>query len=49
MMRSLLFVPATGGAMLDKAMASGADGVILDLEKLNRRGCWCASTAWTPA
>jgi citrate lyase subunit beta/citryl-CoA lyase len=32
MMRSLLFVPATGGAMLDKAMASGADGVILDLE-----------------
>ena len=31
-MRSLLFVPATGGAMLDKAMVSGADGVILDLE-----------------
>ena len=31
-MRSILFVPATGGTMLDKAMASGADGVILDLE-----------------
>ncbi len=31
-MRSLLFVPATGGARLDKAFASGADGVILDLE-----------------
>ncbi len=31
-MRSILFVPATGGAKLEKAMASGADGVILDLE-----------------
>jgi citrate lyase subunit beta/citryl-CoA lyase len=31
-MRSLLFVPATGGTRLDKAFASGADGVILDLE-----------------
>ena len=31
-MRSLLFVPATGGTKLDKAFASGADGVILDLE-----------------
>jgi len=31
-MRSLLFVPATGGARLDKAFNSGADGVILDLE-----------------
>ena len=31
-MRSLLFVPATGGSKLDKAMASGADAVILDLE-----------------
>jgi citrate lyase subunit beta/citryl-CoA lyase len=31
-MRSLLFVPADGGAKLDKAMASGADGVIIDLE-----------------
>jgi len=31
-MRSLLFVPADGGAKLDKAMASGADAVILDLE-----------------
>jgi citrate lyase subunit beta/citryl-CoA lyase len=32
MMRSLLFVPADGGPKLDKAMASGADAVILDLE-----------------
>ncbi len=32
MMRSLLFVPADGGAKLDKAMASGADAVIVDLE-----------------
>jgi citrate lyase subunit beta/citryl-CoA lyase len=31
-MRSLLFVPADSGAKLDKAMASGADAVILDLE-----------------
>lgn len=31
-MRSLLFVPADGEAKLDKAMASGADAVILDLE-----------------
>jgi citrate lyase subunit beta/citryl-CoA lyase len=31
-MRSLLFVPADGGTKLDKAMASGADAVILDLE-----------------
>ncbi len=31
-MRSLLFVPATGGSRLEKAFASGADGVILDLE-----------------
>jgi len=31
-MRSLLFVPADGGAKLDKAMASGADAIILDLE-----------------
>ena len=31
-MRSLLFVPAEGGAKLDKAMASGADAIILDLE-----------------
>ena len=31
-MRSLLFVPATGGPRLDKAFASGADAVILDLE-----------------
>jgi len=31
-MRSLLFVPADGGSKLDNAMASGADGVIVDLE-----------------
>jgi citrate lyase subunit beta/citryl-CoA lyase len=31
-MRSLLFVPALGGAKLEKAMASGADAVIVDLE-----------------
>lgn len=31
-MRSLLFVPADGGAKLGKAFASGADAVILDLE-----------------
>ena len=30
-MRSLLFVPADGGNKLDKAMASGADAVIVDL------------------
>jgi citrate lyase subunit beta / citryl-CoA lyase len=31
-MRSLLFVPADGGSKLDKACASGADAVIIDLE-----------------
>lgn len=31
-MRSLLFVPADGGSKLDKAFASGADAIILDLE-----------------
>jgi citrate lyase subunit beta/citryl-CoA lyase len=31
-MRSLLFVPADAGKRLDKAVASGADAVILDLE-----------------
>ena len=31
-MRSLLFVPADGGSKLEKAMASGAAAVILDLE-----------------
>lgn len=31
-MRSLLFVPADGGSKLEKAFASGADAVILDLE-----------------
>lgn len=31
-MRSLLFVPATEPRKLDKALASGADGVIVDLE-----------------
>jgi citrate lyase subunit beta/citryl-CoA lyase len=32
LMRSFLFVPADGGRKLDKAMASGADAVIIDLE-----------------
>ena len=32
LMRSLLFVPADGGSKLDKAFASGADAVIVDLE-----------------
>jgi citrate lyase subunit beta / citryl-CoA lyase len=31
-MRSFLFVPADGGSKLEKAMASGADAVIIDLE-----------------
>jgi len=31
-MRSLLFVPADGGRKLDKALTSGADAVIVDLE-----------------
>jgi len=31
-MRSCLFVPADGGPKLNKAMASGADAVIIDLE-----------------
>ena len=31
-MRSFLFVPADGGPKLDKALASGADAVIIDLE-----------------
>src|SRR5690349_7870842 len=31
-MRALLFVPADGGSKLDKAIASGADAVIVDLE-----------------
>src|SRR5215468_8692241 len=31
-MRSLLFVPADGGSKLDKALACGADAVIVDLE-----------------
>lgn len=31
-MRSFLFVPADGGSKLDKAVASGADAVIIDLE-----------------
>jgi citrate lyase subunit beta / citryl-CoA lyase len=31
-MRSLLFVPADGASKLDKAMASGADAIIIDLE-----------------
>jgi citrate lyase subunit beta/citryl-CoA lyase len=32
LMRSLLFVPADGGRKLDKALACGADAVIVDLE-----------------
>jgi citrate lyase subunit beta/citryl-CoA lyase len=32
LMRSLLFCPADGGSKLDKAFASGADAVIVDLE-----------------
>ena len=32
MMRSFLFVPADGGKKLDKALAAGADAVIVDLE-----------------
>src|SRR4051812_995213 len=32
LMRSLLFVPADSGNKLDKAFASGADAIILDLE-----------------
>jgi citrate lyase subunit beta/citryl-CoA lyase len=32
LMRSFLFVPADGGKKLGKAMASGADAVIIDLE-----------------
>src|SRR3954471_6634228 len=31
-MRSLLFVPADSGKKLEKAMTSGADAVIVDLE-----------------
>jgi citrate lyase subunit beta / citryl-CoA lyase len=31
-MRSLLFVPADGGAKLDKAFGCGADAIIIDLE-----------------
>jgi citrate lyase subunit beta/citryl-CoA lyase len=31
-MRSLLFVPADGGRKLDRAMTSGADAIIVDLE-----------------
>jgi citrate lyase subunit beta/citryl-CoA lyase len=31
-MRSLLFVPADGGRKLDKALGSGADAIIIDLE-----------------
>src|SRR5207253_2429907 len=32
LMRSFLFVPADGGRKLEKALASGADAVIVDLE-----------------
>jgi citrate lyase subunit beta/citryl-CoA lyase len=47
-MRSLLFVPADGGRKLDKAMASGADAVIVDLEdsiSLERKGAARKSAA----
>jgi citrate lyase subunit beta/citryl-CoA lyase len=48
MMRSLLFVPADGGSKLDKAFASGADAIILDLEDSiasDRKGIARASAA----
>ncbi len=60
-MRSLLFVPADSDRKMAKAMASGADAVILDLEdsiavegKARARGLACeflssAMTTWTPA
>jgi citrate lyase subunit beta / citryl-CoA lyase len=47
-MRSLLFVPADGGAKLDKAFASGADAMIIDLEDsiaLDRKEAARASAA----
>ena len=37
-MRSLLFVPADGGFKLEKAMGSGTDAVIIDLEDFNHAG-----------
>jgi citrate lyase subunit beta / citryl-CoA lyase len=42
-MRSLLFVPADGGRKLDKAMASGADAVIVDLEDSVSPACKAAA------
>ena len=55
-MRSLLFVPADGGNKLDKAMASGADAVIVDLEDSSPTlprpppalACWSASMELRP-
>ena len=35
-MRSLLFVPADSAKKLDKAMTSGADAIIVDLEDFDR-------------
>ena len=52
-MRSILFVPADGGPKLDKALASGADAVIVDLEDSSRprldSTTSCASMASTQA
>jgi citrate lyase subunit beta / citryl-CoA lyase len=36
-MRSLLFVPADSAKKLDKAMTSGADALIIDLEDFDGR------------
>ena len=47
-MRSHLFVPADGGSKLDKAFASGADAMIVDLEDsiaLDRKDAARASAA----
>jgi citrate lyase subunit beta/citryl-CoA lyase len=44
-MRSLLFVPADGGSKLDKAFASGADAVIVDLEDSIAPDCKAAARA----
>ena len=48
-MRSLLFVPADGGRKLDKAMASGADAVIVDLEDSVAPEGKAASRMWLRA
>jgi citrate lyase subunit beta / citryl-CoA lyase len=48
-MRSLLFVPADGGSKLDKAMASGADAVIIDIEDsiIPERKAYARETAFS--